>query len=286
MYADCSKEDSIQSLVNEINFLRKDPQTYASKLRKYIRYFKKNILMLPGMPPILTMEGSKAFEEAADFLDKLDPVPVLKQISYLNDVSNDVLTDILSISNLEMLGNINVDNYIDNYGKVIGPFSQALDFGSCNSELVIMNLLIDDGDSNRTNRLTITSPNYKLIGVNTSTHSQFLFCTVITLARHFFELGKEVGELSDENYQETSEIPRSLDSRNDRVKEFENKVRNMCVDVEDQDYDEEIEIPPEVIKVEKNEKVIEENGVKKKIRKVKKFKEDGIIETEIFKEII
>ena len=279
-----SKEDFQKYLAQEINFLRKDPQTYASKIRKYIKFFTKEILMLPGMPPILTIEGSKAFEDAADFLDNFDPIPILKINESLNNISTDVIDSILLIKELEKLDTINVDKYIEKYGKIVGHFSQALDFGSCNPELVVMNLLVDDGDQSKTNRNTLLNPKFKLIGISTSSHGEFLYCTVITFARHFFELGKEVDVLSDDNYSENKENFRNFECRNEVVVEFEKKVRNMCVDVEDKNYDEEIDLPDGVIKIEKNEKVIEENGVKKKVKKIKKFKEDGCIETEIIKE--
>src|SRR5688572_10887554 len=93
-----------KSLLAEINLLRKDPQTYASKIRKYIRCFKKEVLTLPGMPPILTIEGSKAFEEASDFLDNLDPVPILKLSPSLNDISSDIMTSLQEVNDLSKLG--------------------------------------------------------------------------------------------------------------------------------------------------------------------------------------
>jgi hypothetical protein len=286
MNSETLKDELNRTLLNEINFVRKDPQTYASKIRKYMRYFKKEILMLPGMPPILTIEGSKAFEEVSEYLDNLDPLPVLKHNVHLNAISDDVLNDILSVNELENLNSVAVERHIEAHGKIIGPFSQALDFGSCNPELVVMNLLVDDGDNLRNNRNTLLNPKYRLLGVSSSSHNQFLYCTVVTFARHFFELGKEIGELSDENYIETLENTRNFDQVNDNLRDLERKVKNMCVDVEDDENDEEFNLPPEVIKIEKNEKIIEEKGIKKKVRKIKKFKEDGVIETEIFKEAI
>ena len=71
-------EDFRLRVIDEINMVRRNPQDYAEKIRKYATYFKGKILKIPETTPIMTTEGPKAFEEASFYLDNLDSLPQLK----------------------------------------------------------------------------------------------------------------------------------------------------------------------------------------------------------------
>ena len=63
--------DFNEELILEINLLRTNPQMYATKISKYMKYFKGNLLCLPeSNAGIQTEEGAEAFQEAIDFLNK------------------------------------------------------------------------------------------------------------------------------------------------------------------------------------------------------------------------
>ena len=47
-----------------------------------------------------------------------------------------------------------------------------------------------------------------------------------------------------------------------------------------------MDLPEGVIKIERQEKIVTEGNVKKKICKIKKFKEDGTVEVEVTKQSI
>lgn len=138
------------------------------------------------------------------------------------------------------------------------------------------------------------------MGIASVTHKEFHNVTVICYARHFFNFGEKIGELSDDNYEKDEieekkkEEPKIDVTKGynenvlDQVRQNENKevtdkvnknVENIKVD-----QDDDMNLPEGVSKIERHEKIITEGNIQKKIIKIKKFKEDGTIEVEIKKE--
>jgi hypothetical protein len=289
-------EDFRHRVINEINQVRTNPQKYAEKIRKYKAYFKGKILKVPEIIPIMTTEGPSAFEEAARFLDNLDAMEPLKYSAGLTHVAHDALKDIQKFDDIDQLSDLGLDTYINNHGQILGHLAQAVDFGSSIPELVVINLLVDDGDLNRGNRDNIINPKYKLVGVSTGNHPVYHNCTVVIYCRHFYEKDQDPGELSDENYEDEKTTPindakeqkinvvrrTSLDKKYIFVDEPIEKVVTAPAKQEDDDFC----LPEGVMKLERQEKLVNENGVNKKIVKVIKHMEDGTVKTEIFKEKI
>jgi hypothetical protein len=135
------------------------------------------------------------------------------------------------------------------------------------------------------------------VGIASVTHKEFLNVTVICYARHFFNYGEKIGELSDENYEKEEKIekrkeePKINFKKNnntpDQVKQTENKEVNENINkkMENNHVDEDdMDLPEGVAKIERHEKIVTEGNIQKKIIKIKKFKEDGTIEVEIKKE--
>ncbi len=135
------------------------------------------------------------------------------------------------------------------------------------------------------------------MGIASVTHKEFLNVTVICYARHFFNYGEKIGELSDENYEKEEKIekrkeePKINFKKNnntpDQVKQTENKEVNENINkkMENNHVDEDdMDLPEGVAKIERHEKIVTEGNIQKKIIKIKKFKEDGTIEVEIKKE--
>ena len=195
-------EDFRLRVIDEINMVRRNPQDYAEKIRKYATYFKGKILKIPETTPIMTTEGPKAFEEAAFYLDNLDSLPQLKYCPGLTHSAHDALLDIQKLEDVNEMDELNIDTYLEKHGEIVGHFAQAVDFGSSTPELVVINLLVDDGDENRSNRMNIIDNKYKLIGVSTGSHPVYHNCTVLMYARHFFSKNETPGDLSDDNYEE------------------------------------------------------------------------------------
>lgn len=282
-----NNDDFRLKIIEQINSARKEPQAYADKVRKYIQYFKGKVLKIPENIPIMTTEGSVAYEEAAFFLDNSDSLPPLKYCPGLTHAAHDALLDIQKKEDVDSLNEMNIDANLEKHGTVVGHFAQAVDFGSSLPELVVVNLLVDDGDKAKENRQNIMNPQYKLVGVSTGAHPVYHKCSVLMYARHFYPPNEVPGDLSDENY----------DSKEDKKKAEEaqkpNVIRRTSLSmvkasvekkIEEVKLDEELDVPEGVLKIEKQEKVVTEGGVKKRVVKIIKHMENGDIETEIFKE--
>ena len=188
--------------VDELNLCRKNPQKYSSKLRSYEQYFDKEILKLPNQIPIKTKEGFSAFEECAMFLDNLDELPQLKLNEGLNYSSKEVIKNLLTYKSIEEINSkMKIDECLSKFGEVYGPFSQLCDFGTSNPELLVILFLVDDGECNRSNRLSLLNGNFKVIGFShRNNHEIFNFCSVVLLARNFYSLNeKPIDDYSDDD---------------------------------------------------------------------------------------
>ena len=145
-----------------------------------------------------------------------------------------------------------------------------------------MNLLVDDGDPVRGNRSNLLNPNFKLVGIASVSHKEFLNVTVICYARHFFNYGEKIGELSDDNYEKEDKLEKKKeepkvnvkkinnDNTPDQVKQTENKEvnENLNKKVENNHNDEDdddMDLPEGVAKIERHEKIVTEGNIQKKI---------------------
>ena len=273
-----NSDDFRLKILEEINLVRKEPQNYADKIRKYLPLFKGKILKIPESIPILYSEGPKAFEEAAFFLDNCNFVSPLKYSPGLTHAAHDALIEIQHKEEVDSLCELEVEGFIKKHGQVIGYFGQAVDFGSSFPELVVVNLLVDDGDQLRSNRANIMNPNFKLLGISTGPHPVYHKCTVLFYSRHFYQLEEEPGELSDDNYDSQYDKNKSKELQQTKALKESSNSKEKSLEIDEMD------LPQGIVKIEKQEKIVNEGGLKRKIIKVIKHLENGDIETEIFKE--
>lgn len=241
-----SNEEFRSKLIGELNQCRKDPKTYSKKIESYIPYFKGKVLRLPNITGLMTNEGESAFQEAADYLMSLQPVPSFKYNPGLTHIAHDYMKEIQKYEDLNDAKKINLKSMIAKYGKCIGEFKLSTDFGSSSPELIAINLLVDDGDKEREMRNVIFDKSYIDVGVSTGNHSTYNKCTVIFFAKKFISK-------NDDNYAEYA-------NEEEKKEDYENE-----------DFD----LPEGVERIEKQEKVITENGNKKKIVKTVYYNSDG-----------
>lgn len=211
-----------QEIIDEINKVRTDPASYAIKIKKYISYFKgNNILRIPNKIPIKTNEGPVAFEEAVKFLMKVNPVSALTKSIGLNIASRESLTEIQKTEDPSSLDNQNIDSILDRVGEIEGQFAQSVDFGSSSAELVVVNLIVDDGDSTRGNRNNLINSHFRYIGAASDDHSTYHNCTVIMFARTFND--KE--GITEENFEYTKK-PEIKKKQKNESEELNDDINN------------------------------------------------------------
>ena len=85
----------------------------------------------------------------------------------------------------EEIGNIEISPIIEKYGSFKYEFHNAMDFGSDTPELVVVNLVVSDGDPSRANRDLLLNPENHKIGIATGTHAEYGNLTIILSCTEF-----------------------------------------------------------------------------------------------------
>ena len=278
---------SISQIITEINNIRLNPKTYAKKLRTYTQYFEDKVLRIPTQKNgIMTTEGASAFQEAATYLET---VPKLKSL-----ISDDALTDAAQALSNEMtyhkdfisMDKIDRTKIISEYGQFEGSFGQSTDFGSNTPELVVMNLIVDDGDPQRRNRAMLFSDKFTKIGCGSNEHPTFRACTVVLLATKFnksanAQSGKKnvvrakPPQRQNEEFQQEEVYVNNQQECNEGFNVDELEMINYNID--------EMNLPKGVNKIDKKERFVMENGKQIKITKIVMFMDNGEINTQLFK---
>ena len=174
-----------KEVLKGINELRTNPKGFAEKVKKYIAYFEDTKLVIPEAGiKIRTNEGAKAFEEAVEFLNTLEPVCPISGSKGLTHIAEDFLEKVKG-TDPSKFNEINMEEIISKYGEFSGNFSRAMEFGGSNSEQVIVNLIVSDGDPSRSQRRALLNPELRVFGVATSGHPTYRTGTIITGCHQF-----------------------------------------------------------------------------------------------------
>ena len=288
--------DFNEELLAEINTLRTNPKKYAKTIGKYISYFKNKLLCLPGSNAgIQTEEGPDAYREAVDFLLDHPRIEALKPSKGLCRIAEDFVQAVQKDSN--DLESKDMEDIINKYGAFTGSFSRAMDFGGETPEQAVINLIVSDGDKSRGQRESLLSTEIQRIGVANGSHPTYRHCTAIVTCTDFennvddddYGLLEEISNKNDIN-NKYEEEPKARKLKPKKVlykdREDEDKKYNKYQRKEEKNEKDDEELPPGVASLNKTEKVVMENGVKKKITRIVKVMEDGSKQIETAKEVI
>ena len=290
--------DFNEDLITEINLLRTNPKKYAKTISKYMNYFKGKLLCLPeSNAGIQTEEGVEAFKEAVDFLNKQPKIEPLKPSKGLCRIAEDFIS-IYQKPESGDLANKDMEEIINKYGSFAGSFSRAMDFGGETPEMAIINLVVSDGDPSRGQRESLLSTEIKRIGVANGKHDTYRHCSAIITCTEFentFDKDDNglLTEVKPNNIKKNENIKEDYRS-NKELRENNYDKKNELKDKKDKKQDKDNknqsdgkeELPPGVASINKTEKIIVEDGEKKKVIKIIKVMEDGSKQIETVKEIV
>ena len=290
--------DFNEDLIMEINLLRTNPKKYAKTISKYMNYFKGKLLCLPeSNAGIQTEEGVEAFKEAVDFLNKQPKIEPLKPSKGLCRIAEDFIS-IYQKPESGDLANKDMEEIINKYGSFAGSFSRAMDFGGETPEMAIINLVVSDGDPSRGQRESLLSTEIKRIGVANGKHDTYRHCSAIITCTEFentFDkddngLLTEVKPTNIKKHENIKEDYRSNKELRENNYDKKNELKDKKDKKQDKDNknqsDGKEELPPGVASINKTEKIIVEDGEKKKVIKIIKVMEDGSKQIETVKEIV
>ena len=287
--------DFNEDLLMEINLLRTNPKKYAKTISKYMNYFKGNLLCLPDTNAgIQTEEGVEAFKEAVDFLNNQEKLEPLKPSKGLCRIAEEFIA-IYQKPDSGELANKDMEDIINKYGSFSGSFSRAMDFGGETAEMAIINLVVSDGDPTRGQRESLLSNEIKKVGVANGDHDVYRHCSAIITSTEFENTFDK-----DDNGLLTQSKPKNIKNK-EKDKSDEEKVNNLNEKKDENKENEKInegktdkkkntngkdELPLGVASINKTEKIVVENGDKKKVTKIIKVMEDGSQRIETIKEIL
>ncbi len=182
-----------QKVIEEVNKIRLNPKTYSNKIRGYLSCFQGNILRIPKQPGLMTTEGPSAYKEAADFLLSLPKLQSLTADANLTSAAQEMAEELGQCQEFDQMDSIDRESIINKYGHYEGQFGESTDFGSLSPEMVVVNLLVDDGNQSRSNRRMLFKETYRKVGCGCVPHNKFKSVTVIMYASNFIGGGSGGG---------------------------------------------------------------------------------------------
>lgn len=268
-----------EQLVNEINEFRTNPKAYAKKVEKYISYFKGKTMIIPGSKAgMKTEEGAEPFKEAVDVLSKTEPVEPLEPSKGLERIAKDFLAEVLKVDPNE-LNNINVDDIMQKYGSFLGSMNREVDMGNETPEQVVMSLIASDGDQTRSHRECLLSTDLKKIGVANGKHPTYRHCTIIFFCTKFTN-NVDKDDHGYINGSRTVTEEKKVEGQTLKPKKVVLKKEEPEVVENDE------EVRDDVVSETRNEKIVIENGKKKRVIKITRTLKDGSKEVETLKEAV
>ena len=180
-----------QDVFDEINLARHVPNSVISNIITKFEYFNDKVYSPPGEIPIETYEGDKALNEAIDFLKNQEPLPVIVSHPMLQKVALEYAENITESGDLtqphvdtnDTTPSVRISKVV-RWCKMVG---ECISVGSKTASDIVASLIIDDGDSDRSNRKVLFNKDARLGGVVCIPHSVFGVLTVIDLIGGVYE---------------------------------------------------------------------------------------------------
>ena len=276
----------LSQLVDEINKVRTNPSSYASKIEEFASYFQGKILKLPNSNVgIKTQEGADAYVECANFLRTAKSSDAQIPSKGLTKIANELLQ--VAQKDVSKIGSLDMNAIIDKYGSFTGSFNRVMECGGSTPEQVVMNLLVSDGDKSRNQRDALLNNSLKRIGVASGKHDIYRTATIIILCTVFENTvdsddSETYGGHSYESYEppkpkkeakpEENQFQQSgLPILHEKIVEQPKPAANQSSEGTDGN----------VVSVDRSERIVVDRGKKKKKITLTKHFKDGHIEKEV-----
>ena len=170
-----------KEIIEEINKLRSNPPLYAKKVEEYSKYFTDYIIKLPNLNiKIQTQEGAAPYLETVEYLKGLEKVNELIPSKALCEIAQEFADNVKDSETGEIDEEIH-EQIIDKHGSFTGRFTRAMDFGGFTSEQVVINFLVCDGDTERSQREPVLGTGLNKIGIAFGKHNVYsTVCVLVT----------------------------------------------------------------------------------------------------------
>jgi uncharacterized protein YkwD len=186
--AKAAESGMAQQLLAETNLARTTPQRYAEHLQELRRRFVGNAYQMPGtLAIVMTSEGVAALDEAIHFLKAQKPLAPLSWSEGLADSAADLVRDQGASGQIGHTGSRSGDmlQRIERHGSWISTVAENIGYGPDTARMMVMQLIIDDGVSDRGHRKNIFNPAFKVAGASCGAHAEFRRMCVMDFAGGF-----------------------------------------------------------------------------------------------------
>mmetsp|Transcript_20129 Transcript_20129/g.24931 ORF Transcript_20129/g.24931 Transcript_20129/m.24931 type:complete len:484 (+) Transcript_20129:17-1468(+) len=178
-------------LLAEVNKLRCNPKAYATTLESLLPLYKDDKSFWPEdstSQPFMTHEGKAAVEEAINYLrtNSFDQnMRPLIMHQGMNKAAKDHVNDLVKSG--DRLGHTGSDgskpaDRLSRYGRWFERASECLAYRHKSADMLVSQLVIDDGMNSRTQRNTVLSPEMRAIGCAITEHPSHGTLAVLTFA--------------------------------------------------------------------------------------------------------
>ena len=160
-------------VLEEINLARTDPAAYAGFLRRFRSYFKGRVYQQPDSDiRIQTQEGRKAVDEAITFLSRQKPLKPLVWSNGLAAAAGSLVNEQGSTGatgHSDSHGNGHRER-VESQGKWERSLAENIGYGPTVARDMVMQLIVDDGVSDRGHRRNIFTAGFGSAGVACGPH--------------------------------------------------------------------------------------------------------------------
>lgn len=175
-----------RGIIDELNFVRTNPQAYADVLERDLRYYQGTMFRRPGDDgPLQTREGANAVREAIRVLRQTRPMPALHQSEGMMLAARDHVRDQAPRGLMNHRGTDGSQAWdrVSRYGEWKSKISENMTFGPATPHDVVAALLVDDGIGDRGHRKNLLDPDVKVVGIACGAHKSYrVMCDMVHAA--------------------------------------------------------------------------------------------------------
>lgn len=177
------------SVLDELNLARTNPQTYARILEDYRKQFQGRLVKRPGKIDLMTSEGTAAVDEAIRELKGRKPMQGFRISRGMSLAAKDHVKDTGPRGSTGHSGSDGSKPFdrMNRHGKWLRSAGENISYGNDEGRAVIIQLIVDDAVAGRGHRKNIYNASFEVVGIACGPHKVYGTMCVQTFADDYQE---------------------------------------------------------------------------------------------------